>query len=146
MVLLAVAATLGFALWVARRADVRPGAAIFVSVSATLCLGYGAGVVGLLRPGLLVLFWLGVGLLLWQATTDRERALRLLGSPAVVVFAAGAALHAWTFSSAEYHFYDEYAQWGLLSREILTTGELYGLDSHARRPTAPPAMTIEREA
>ena len=118
MWLLAFAAMLGLALLVARGLPARPGAAVFVAASAVVVASYTAALAGLLAIASTAILWLGVGALLWRAAVDAKRTLSFVTSPAVLVFVAGGVVHAWLFAEAEYRFFDEYAQWGLLTREV----------------------------
>jgi hypothetical protein len=68
--------------------------------------------------------------------------MRFLVSVPCVLFVLFGVAHCFLFSEAHYYFWDEFAQWGLVTREVVSTHELYGLASNARRPTAPPAAAL----
>jgi hypothetical protein len=142
MSLLAVPAILGWALAFARRVPGRPGAAIFFAISAVVSVLYVFACVGQLWLGAVLLFHAGNLALIALVVRHRADALRFLVSVPCVVFVFCAIAHWFLFSEAHYHFWDELAQWGLVTREIVSTHELYGLASNARRATAPPAAAL----
>ncbi len=142
MVLLALAAIAGFGLLALRFAPERPGAALFLGGSAALCTSYVLALSGLALAGVQLVFWIGVAALLWKLVVARAATLGFLLSPPFCVLAATAAAHAALFAEAEYHYFDGYAQWGMLTRELLSTGELPDLAGNSRRPNAPPGLAL----
>ena len=133
---------LGYALFVSRRFQKGPGAAIFFSVCFQLVALYGFACVGLLRPGahLLVL----VGSLLFAILLIRGWALgrSLLFSPPAVLLVVGGIAYWLIFREARYFFWDEFSQWGTATRELFFTHKLYGPGSNVLYPETPPGLAL----
>jgi len=142
MSLLALSAILGWALILTRRLPDRPGAAVFLAVSSVISVIYVFACIDQLWVGSALLFYGGVAALLVSLGFDRSRAIHFLVSVPSVVFVSFAVGYWLTFSEAHYAYWDEFSQWGLATREILATNELYDLASNVRRPTAPPGAAL----
>ena len=131
MYLLALAAILGWALIFARWLPGRPGTAIFLAQAAILSMLYTLACLGQLWLGATLLFWAGNAALVGIAMRQWASSVRFLTSVPCVLFVFYAAANWLLFSEAQYYFWDEFTQWGLVTREMLATHNLYDLASNA---------------
>jgi hypothetical protein len=142
MSLLTVPAILGWALVLSFPLSERPGAAIFLALSGIVSSMYMFACMNHLWIGAASLFYAGNTVLVALAVLDRRRVLRFLFSVPCVIFVLFGVAYWLVFSEARYIYWDEFSQWGLVTREIMSTHELYDLASNAQRPTAPPAVSL----
>ncbi len=117
--------------WLAVHALVRrePELLWFAVVAAVVALLYPAALAGALLPAARALFWAGLLLLIpgiYIHLMRRPELGRRLLAPGPMLLLAGTVLFWLRFHGFTYYMWDEFSNWGLMTKEMVATNALLG--------------------
>lgn len=136
---------LGYCVFVTRLSGWPAATTPFFTVSSIVALLYLFGLAGVLRPGAQAILITSLAVLLWCCLGSRRNlgeSLRVVSSPGIVCFVLG-SLGIWLkVRGAAYSSWDEFATWGILSKEIIRTHALTGPESPLALKDYPPGGAL----
>lgn len=144
MPLLALVSILGYAFLLFYGLRKHAELILFSCVSGIICLVYFLGLLGFLKEGAFFIFYLGVLLfLVFACLYYREKELfTRFFTPGVSLFLLLSAGY-WLFSlDARYFYWDEFSNWGLVTKELLSIHRLYDNTGIVLFPHYPPAAGV----
>jgi len=115
---------------------------IFFTISAIITTLFLFGMVGLLKFGTYVIFYLGIATFIYMAVMFRDKFNLFIASVPFVIFTFSAVIYLSLMQDAKLFFWDEYSHWGAFIKEMYYFGEFYGANSVAAHLRYPPGISI----
>ena len=102
---------------------------IFFSISAIISTLFIFGMFDILKYGAYILFYGGIGLLLFFSLKFRSRVVRFTLSLPFIIFTVMSITYLYLIQDMQLLFWDEYAHWGLLAKETYFFHHFYDTTS-----------------
>jgi hypothetical protein len=139
---LPLACIAGYCVWLARRFRWPAATTPLFALSTILVTLYVAALAGSLRPVTYVVISGGLLLLLWSLLTHWRASLATLAVPGLAIWLVGGVLLWARLSTAAYSSWDEFSQWGRVSKEMYLRGGLIPATSDLVCKDYPPGAAL----
>ncbi len=115
---------------------------IFFSISLIITILFVFGMLGFLQYGAYLLFYGGIGILLFLSIWFKDKLFEAIKSVPFVMFVLMSLIYIYFIQDAKLFFWDEYSHWGAFIKEMSYFHHFYDASSVASHLNYPPGISI----
>lgn len=115
---------------------------IFLAITSIITTLFVFGMLDFLKYGAYLLFYGGIGLLLFLSINYKEKMFNALKSVPFVVYTLSSIAYLYLMKDSQLFFWDEYSHWGAFIKEMSYFHTFYDVSSIAAHKNYPPGISI----